>query len=54
VPDTPFKAMGREKRPLKWWEPNEPRFGVPCEKCGGIIYEGSWPWCAGDPKGHER
>jgi hypothetical protein len=26
-----------------------------CEKCGGLIFEGDWPWCKfGDPRTHER
>jgi hypothetical protein len=25
-----------------------------CEKCGGLIFEGDWPWCKGDRKDHER
>lgn len=27
---------------------------VPCEKCGGEIWPGDWPWCDGNSGSHER
>ncbi len=53
MPDTPFKAMGRESREFTLW-PNPNRKAVPCEKCGGLVYEGDWPFCRGNAKDHER
>lgn len=64
MPDTPFKAMGREKRQdlfdVLFGRPmpgslGEAMLSVECEKCGGRIYEGDWPWCGNQgPKGHRR
>lgn len=56
MPDTPFKAMGREKRYLSWFDlwGRGDRRSVACEKCGGRVYEGDWPFCKGNPRDHER
>lgn len=57
MPDTPFKAMGREKRvrimdtlPENWYGYASEK----CERCGGYVYNGDWPFCKGDPKDHRR
>jgi hypothetical protein len=45
--------MGRDKdsqRP-KWRMRGE---SVYCEKCGGFLYEGDWPYCKGQPSDHRR
>ena len=58
MPDGPFKSMSRERKVElrdtfieNWYA----RKVEKCEKCGGLIYEGSWPWCkSGRPEEHER
>lgn len=59
MPDGPFKAMGREKRPLAWLTQDVARARIDaalvCENCGGWIFEGDWPWCSNsDPTTHRR
>jgi hypothetical protein len=59
MPDGSFKGMapdpdsvrsGRER-----WVRGETRgeFQL-CERCNGLLFEGDWPWCKGNPKDHER
>lgn len=58
MPDTPFKAMGREKETprvnvhYEVYEREE--YGVPCEACGERLIPGDWPFCAGRPSDHWR
>ena len=61
MPDTPFKSMSRETRrgldvarllrhgPLVPYpgSAEEAALSVECEKCGGRVYEGDWPFCSG-------
>jgi hypothetical protein len=57
MPDGPFKGMTRDKDSLRRPAPEDHDTEWPCvqcEKCGGWIFEGSWPWCKGDPRQHER
>lgn len=56
-----FKAMGRETPAQnRTMDPTtvydlEARPGVACEKCGGKVYEGDWPFCRpGHPEDHIR
>lgn len=59
MPDTPFKAMGRERK-VWFGDTIEPDWyrrhaqSSTCEKCGGNVYEGDWPFCKGDPADHRR
>jgi hypothetical protein len=58
MPDTPFKAMGRERRielrdtfPENWYAGHPDK----CEKCGGMVWTGDWPYCRpGHPEDHRR
>lgn len=54
MPDGGFKAMGRDKDSSRRTvqRPDAPSFR--CDRCGALVYEGSWPWCRGDAKDHER
>lgn len=61
MPDTPFKAMGREPsglpkslRHLRWLDAPTPSVSR-CERCGGHVATGDWPFCRpGHPEDHER
>ncbi len=59
MPDTPFKAMGRERHVgdardeaefIAWLEHANriASAAVTCEKCGGMVREGDWPFCRGE------
>lgn len=70
MPDGSFKSMSMDreerearrrsvppsffsqKEPQRWTVSMEP--SVTCEKCGGLVYPGDWPFCKGKPEGHER
>lgn len=59
MPDTPFKAMGREPRTqaqrfADYFGGGHRPNSVTCEKCGGRVAEGDWPFCKGDPADHRR
>ena len=57
MPDTPFKAMGREpaSRRLRWLLRQESNGAwLRCEKCGGQVFEGDWPFCRGSVNDHRR
>ena len=45
----PSVAMGRERSPHV-----DPEAYVVCEKCGGQVKFGDWPYCQGDEKEHRR
>jgi hypothetical protein len=51
MPDGPFKGMTRDKDSQRRKFDANP---VRCEKCGGYVFEGDWPFCKGDPSGHVR
>lgn len=59
MPDTPFKSMTRDREEFiqrrrallqGFWLGSTTQ----CERCGGILFEGSWPWCKGNPEDHDR
>lgn len=69
MPDTPFKAMGRETRQKREQvgeymagqlvstvaPPVEDfTFDSLCERCLAYIRHGDWPFCTGDPDQHRR
>ena len=54
MPDTPFKSMSREKRVSPKPDPDRHWRAILCEKCGGYVYEGEWPFCKGEPSDHYR
>lgn len=37
-----------EHLPLVWGDCLE------CERCGGVLYPGDWPFCKGKPSDHSR
>lgn len=53
MPDTPFKAMGRQKGEFGWQEVASANKSK-CEKCGAMIAPGAWPFCTGKAEDHER
>lgn len=53
MPDGPRRAMSRDPDSLRRRR-DEDQPVEKCEKCGGEIREGDWPWCSGDPRAHER
>lgn len=64
MPDGGFKGMTPDPDSLLQMErfacfdPEEWRklrgVGEKCERCGGYVFKGSWPWCKGDPEDHAR
>lgn len=55
MPDTPFKAMGRERPRPRMGEYDYWRaVPVTCETCRGEVYEGDWPFCKGELSDHRR
>lgn len=61
MPDTPFKSMSREwgeklliYRDFRMLTDRVEYKSVPCEKCGGRVGTGDWPWCRGNAEDHVR
>lgn len=50
LPDGPVRAMTRDPDSLKHVNDETVR----CDECGVEYTAGAWPFCKGDPKGHER
>jgi hypothetical protein len=52
--DGPYKSMSPDPDSIRPRCRLQDRKFVDCERCGGVIFEGEWPWCKGRPEDHER